>query len=860
MAKVAQLLERIVPKTYRLKFDVNMEAFSFKGTEEIEFELLKPGRELVLHAVRLEIMAAELGPKLKATDIRLNEAEQTVTFGFDQEVKAGPHTLKLEYSGEIQDSLHGFYRSRYEHEGREKWLATTQFEAVHAREAFVCVDEPSAKAVFEMSLTVPDQLSVIANTNILSEEPGGPTPNTGRKTVHFAPTPKMSTYLVAFVVGEFEYIEGSTPEGVAVRIYATPGRKGQLGFALDTAVRTLSFYNEYFGIPYPLPKLDMIAVPDFSVGAMENWGAVTYREVALLLDPAKTSLSNKQRVAEVITHELAHQWFGNLVTMAWWNDLWLNEGFASWMEVYAKDSLFPEWDVWTEFVNTDFAYSMDMDGLANTHPIQVEVDDPRALDEVFDAVSYYKGSSIINMLHHYLGADDFREGLRDYLKKHSYGNTVTHDLWAALARASGKPVDEIMSAWTSQPGYPLVSYDNGELTQRRFYSSPREAAKAKLTAGTVWPIPFGAMLEGGQETPARLVTEATTELPHEVTAAKWFKPNPGQTGFYRSLYTEPMIAAITKPLKDGTLGATDRFGVVDDVFAAIQAGEMSSEVGLELVEALREEANYIVWVAVAGGFGSLEAVVEDEPLREQLDRFGRWLVMPNVERLGWEAKEGEPAFDTLMRPMVLQQAIRYDDEATTREARKRLKAFLEGQPLNPDLRPVVLFAAARHGGTEEFEVILQRYRTEDSPQVKIGFLAALGRFRKPALIKRFLEFGVSEEVRPQDIYIVLAWGMRNREARELTWEWVRKHWGMFLERYGGGGHMLDHFPTYVGAGFATHERAAEIKAFFEAHPHPAIVRPTAQAVEAVELKADWYDRDKLKIRTFADKWETGHKS
>jgi aminopeptidase N len=305
MAKVARLLEQIVPQTYRLQFDIDMDGFAFTGRETVEFELRAPSRELVFHATGLKVETATLAPSRQKARITLDPEAQTVTFGFDEEVPAGTHALAVTFAGEIQESLHGFYRSRYMDDGQEKWLATTQFESIHAREAFVCIDEPAAKAVFEMSLTVPDNLTALANTNVVSEEPADAAGQSGRKTVHFAPTPKMSTYLVAFIVGELEYLEGTTEEGVAIRIYATPGREGQLAFALETSVRALEFYNGYFGIPYPLPKLDMVALPDFAAGAMENWGLVTYREVALLLDPAKTSLANKQRVAEVITHELA---------------------------------------------------------------------------------------------------------------------------------------------------------------------------------------------------------------------------------------------------------------------------------------------------------------------------------------------------------------------------------------------------------------------------------------------------------------------------------------------------------------------------------------------------------------------------
>jgi len=469
----------------------------------------------------------------EAVGVTLNVDDQTVTFAFADEVPAGDHELELKFAGVLGDNLHGFYRSGYKHKGEERWIATTQFEAVHAREGFVCIDEPAAKAVFEVSLTVPSELTAVANTDVLKEESAG-----ARKTVTFTPTPKMSTYLVAYVVGDFERVERQTPEGVMVGVLATPGQTEQLEFALDTAVRTLSFFNEYFGIPYPLPKLDMLALPDFAAGAMENWGLVTYRETALLLDPAQTSLSNKQRVAEVVAHELAHQWFGNLVTMAWWSDLWLNEGFATWVASLAMDKLFPEWEIWTSFIQEEFSQALEMDSLANTHPIQVEVDDPRSLDEIFDAISYAKGASVLNMLHHYLGAEDFRSGLHDYLEAHAYGNSETHDLWTALGKASGKPVDEVMSAWTSQPGYPLIGFDDGQVTQSRFYGSPREAKKAGPSQ--LWPVPFSVALADGAETEPKLIEGEAEELPMELMSSDWFKPNPGQTSVFRTMYTSPM--------------------------------------------------------------------------------------------------------------------------------------------------------------------------------------------------------------------------------------------------------------------------------------------------------------------------------
>jgi aminopeptidase N len=357
------------------------------------------------------------------------------------------------------------------------------------------------------------------------------------------------------------------------------------------------------------------------------------------------------------------------------------------------------------------------------------------------------------------------------------------------------------------------------------------------------------VLPGGSETPQEL-DAGEIDLPAAAASAEWFKPNPGQTAFFRTLYTETMINALKEPLRTKKLQARDRFGVVNDVFAATEAGLTGSGTALRLVEALRNEPDYLVWGAVTSGFASLSAIVEDEPLREELDRFGLWLVGPNVRRLGWDAKDGESVFDTLMRPLVIQQAIRFDDGAVTDEAKRRFELYLKGEAVDPDLRPAVFYAAARHGGEREFDALLEHYRAEESPQVKMSLLAAMGRFHDPKMIDRFLEFGISPDVRPQDIYVVMAWGFRNRKGRDATWSFMKKNWELFLSRYGGGGHMIDRFPAYAADGFATHKMAGEIKEFFVSHPHPATKRPTAQAFEAVELKADWYARDKALIEAF----------
>ncbi len=849
MKTVKRLFDQIQPAHYRIDLDIDMKVFGFTGRETIEFELAKASRKLVFHAAGFKVAQARLADG-QVAKITSQTNDQTVTFTFGKTIPAGRHTLKLELQGTVGDSLHGLYRSTYQQDGQDKQLVTSQFEAVHAREAFVCIDEPAAKAVFEFALTVPDSLVALSNTDPVSVSKLAK----GRKRVEFAPTPKMSTYLAYLGVGEFEHIEGATKRGTVVRVLATPGKLGQLAFALETGIRCLEFYEDYFAIAYPLGKLDMIAVPDFGAGAMENWGAVTYRDTALLLDPAKTSLAQKQRVAEVIAHELAHQWFGNLVTMEWWNDLWLNEGFASWIEVLAQDHLFPEWDVWTQFIVSDLERAQGLDALANTHPIEVEVNDPAELDGIFDAISYSKGASIINMLHSYLGAEMFRDGLRHYLTQHQYGNTVTGDLWQALEIASGQPVTQVMSAWTKTPGYPVLEFDGAVVRQRRFYSSPREAARA--TGREVWPVPVSF---AGTNMTTQLVSSAEERLTSGPNGG-WFKPNPGQTGFYRTLYTPAMLAALKPALQSGELDARDRVGIVQDIVATTEAGLTSSQVLLELVATLRNETNYAVWSALADGLGGLLAITDDETLRRQLEQFGAWFVQPNLERLGWEPATDESAFDTLLRPLVLRLAARFELPAVLKEAKHRFTAFAAGKGGNPDLYTAIFYAVARTGDATQFNQLLELYRNESIPQLKLNLLSALCNFRQPELVDRVLKLSLSKEVREQNLIYVVAGVGSNREGREAGWQFVQDNWTFFLERFGDGGHMLDYFVKLGAGGFVSAAKAGEVQSFFAAHPHPAITRAVAQTAESILLKADWDSRDHEAIGHWLTNWHSGHKA
>ncbi|MBI2338117.1 M1 family peptidase, partial [Candidatus Daviesbacteria bacterium] len=519
MKNKARLPVYVKPERYKIRLKPDLDEFTFTGEETIFLSLEKSVKQITLHSAELEIESAEFihenqdtGPARNAPHINasgshseageagkisFDKKSETATFTFPKLLQKGKGKLRLVFKGILNDKMRGFYRSKYEIAGKVKHLATTQFESTDARRAFPCFDEPSHKAIFDVTLMVPKGIQAISNTieSVVSEH------ESGYQIIEFASTPKMSTYLLAFIVGEFEYIEGRThvssrlrgnDNGVLVRVFTTQGKKAQAKFALDVAIKCLDFYEQYFAIPYPLPVLDLIAIPDFAAGAMENWGAVTYRESTLLIDEERSSTANKQWVALVIAHELAHQWFGNLVTMEWWTHLWLNEGFASFIEYLAIDHIFPQWDIWTQFVANEMGEAFSLDSLKNTHPIEVMVGHPAEISEIFDKVSYSKGASILRMLWQYLGGKDFQKGLQHYLKKHAYENTQTEDLWFCLEEVSGKPVAKVMKNWTSKPGHPVIRVqatgNRLQLRQSRFFSSPISRKETK--DNTIWNIPL----------------------------------------------------------------------------------------------------------------------------------------------------------------------------------------------------------------------------------------------------------------------------------------------------------------------------------------------------------------------------------
>lgn len=801
--KPLKLMETVRPTNYNLLFDVDLEHSRFSGKETVNLAILRPVSRIILNASDLEISSAMLVSRNKIIKPRIkmeNESERLI-LQFSKNIQ-GSAKLLLDFKGKLNDNLLGFYRSKYTSSGKEKYLATTQFEAPYARRAFPCFDEPSYKATFEVSLKIAKGLQAISNMPIKEIRAGN------KKIVTFHRTPKMSTYLLYLGVGEFEFLEDKLDK-ISIRIATTPGKKEQCKFALDLTKKFLSYFQEYSGIRYPLPKLDLIALPDFVVGAMENWGAITFREIYLFFDPKMTSTAAKKRIAMIIAHELWHQWSGDLVTMAWWNDLWLSESFATFMAYKAVDNFFPEWNMWEDFLRAETERALDDDSLKTTHAINVEIKDPHQIEELFDAISYSKGGSILKMLESYLGEETFRKGVSRYLSKHSYGNAASEDLWNSLAAISNKPVKEIMVSWVMQAGYPLVEavLNSGVLAlrQKRFVFNNSLSAK--------WLIPLVVKTDAGTMT--ELLDKAEKKLP---LRADWFKVNFSQSGFYRVKYDEKNISKLIAVIKG--LSALDRWGVQSDLFKISHNGEADLDEYLNLLKSYQHEDSYLVLGSIYSSLRAIYFVFSKEDVWPKVwPKFKNHLTEPFkrvLDRLGWEPKKGEPQKDALLRELAINYLAFAEEPQVLKNGTEKFEAYLKKRELHPDIKSSVFYIAAANGDEKVYNKLVGLYTKTQSQEEKRIILTALGQFRNPDILKKALNFSVGNKVRRQDLIFVFSSVASNPESRAVLLDWVRKNWKI-LESYKKSGQLFIHLMESFITSYVSRDAERTLKKFFATH-------------------------------------------
>lgn len=672
----------------------------------------------------------------------------------------------------------------------------------------------------------------------------------------FEKTPKMSTYLLAFVVGDFDHIKSETSDGILTQIY-TPKSKSHLGkYALDVATKVIPYYKQYFKIPYPLPKIDLLSVIDFAFGAMENWGLIIFREMCLLVDVENTSTTRKQRIALVVGHEIAHQWFGNLVTMKWWDDLWLNEGYASFVEFLCVNHLFPEYDIWTQFVTDTYIPALELDALKNTHPIQVPINHPSEIDEIFDAISYNKAASIIRMLHSFIGDDNFKKGMNIYLERFSYSNAETEDLWEALEEASGLPVKQIMPTWTKQKGFPILEVnhhwqDNNlvlKVSQRRFFVDGSKDQENNLW---VIPIQISSATSPDKEIFSSVMDEKRKEFViKNISKNTWIKVNRGTIGYYRTKYSSDLLDLLISAIRSRELPPLDRLGILNDTLAFARAGETSTVEVLKLLQSFQMEVNSTVWSSIISCLDEIGLLVNNLDFESSFKTFGRSILRTIYTKLGWDCKGNESHLDTILRPCIIEKMIFLDDEEIINEAKKKFELHLTGKCiLSADLKNPVYKAVLRVGDEGTLETMIKLYRESDLQEEKSRILKAIGTVTEEYLIIKVLDFLICDEVRLADTVHVIPSVTMSYKGRFLVWEFFKKNWNLFSERYNAS-YLFPNLVKFVTEHFATEEKAREVEEFFENKSKAGIERAILQGVECIRLNSAWLNRDKEAIRNF----------
>ncbi|MFP4512005.1 MAG: M1 family aminopeptidase [Acidimicrobiales bacterium] len=843
-----RLPRTVVPSHYALVLEPDLEAARFSGSVQIDLEVIEPADELVLNALDLDITSARLvGPNgtTLTGSVAYDPGTERAMIDLDEAAAPGRWRLDLEFDGELNDKLVGFYRSTFtDDSGELRTIAVTQMESTHARRAFPCWDEPDFKATFTVTLVVAEDLTAISNAAQIGDEATGD----GRRRVRFATTMVMSTYLVAFIVGPLEVTEPVTTKGgVPIRIVHPPGKGHLTPYALDAAVFCLDFFSDWFDIPYPGDKVDLVAVPDFAFGAMENLGCVTFREVLLLIDPDSATQPELERLVDVVAHELAHMWFGDLVTMGWWEGIWLNEAFATFMEMLATDAYRPEWQRWVSFGLARTA-AFDVDALANTRPIEFPVISPEDAEGMFDILTYEKGAAVLRMLEQYLGADVFRDGIRQYLRTHEYGNTDTTDLWDAIDSVCDEPVRRIMDTWIYQGGFPAVSVATEaggrrvRLTQERFRTLDPAGGHRDQAQ---WAVPVTLRIgRGTTSSIERVLLDGDTVTVDLESRADWVLVNADSTGFYRAHYAPAAREALIEARR--SLSNLERYSLVDDAWAAVLAAELDAPAFVDLCRRLAvDEDDLAVWQRLAAGLGSLDRIVADDA-RDAWAATVRSIVAPALERVGWEPTGDEDERHRQLRgTLVRTLAILGDDTAAIERARSIHDRALGGESgLDPALVAAAVEVVAATGTTEDFDRFVEHQEQAETPQERQRYLHALADFPGEAEFVRLLDMSLTDAIRTQDAAFVLRRAMHNREHGPRAWEFVRDRWDAVNERLPSMTivRMLDGVRS-----MSRPELAADVEAFFADHPLPQATKTLAQHLEAMRVNVGLREREARRI-------------
>ena len=829
MTKVPRLLDTFTPNHYNLTLDLTRaEEKEFSGTVIISGE--STSESISLHSKGLTIQSATIDNQ--PADVSFGEFDELRLS--QPNLENGNHTIHINFSGTITDAMHGLYPCYFTHDDVKKQLFATQFESHHAREVFPCVDEPAAKAEYDLTLITRPGITVLGNMPVKSEEE-----NDDSRTTTFEKTPRMSSYLLAFVIGELHKKSARTKSGVEVNVWATPAQnENTLDFALDIATRSIDFYDEYFGVKYPLPKSDHVALPDFSSGAMENWGLITYRESCLLADPELTPESSRRFIATVIAHELSHQWFGNLVTMNWWNDLWLNESFANMMEYVAIDALQPDWHMWEDFATNEVTAALRRDSLDGVQSVQADVNHPDEISTLFDpAIVYAKGGRLLVMVRKLIGEEAFRAGLKSYFEKFAYKNTVGNDLWQELESASGQPIVNLMNAWISQPGLPVVSVSNSHntviLSQERFFIGEHQPSDA------LWPIPLFA----NQPLDVKILNkkEAT------VSIEKPLQLNCGLSAHFITKYDESTREYLLKNITE--LPTLDKICILQDATILARAGFENSASLLPLALSLKTETNEKVFGMATGALTELRKFVDDnDAARDSLKKISGEFARATFEELGWDEKAGESDDDRERRTTALSLMMYSEDEEVLNEAKTRFdNNKLEDLPT--EIRALIISANVRHFETPEMiDNLFATYKNTPSNDLQNDIAIGLTSTKNPKTAEKILaNIKDSNIIRPQDASRWFVYLIRTRENRQIAWNWLKENWAWVEDTFGDD-KSYDDFIRYAATALLTTNELNDFQQFFEPMMDiPALTRTIKLGITEISARVELIERDKADV-------------
>ncbi len=850
---VTRLFEQFQPENYELELHPDPESMLFSGRVTIHGKKVgRPSKRLTFHQSGLKITSANIIKHDKKGDLSVNVSRinnqasyDEVRLHSDSLIYPGQYSVTMEFSGEITRPMHGIYPCFYKHEGQDKKLIATQFESHHAREAFPCIDEPEAKATFDLTLTTPGGQTVLANTPIKTQST-----SKKRQTTTFETSPKMSTYLLAFAFGELHSVSAKTKDGVVVSSWATVAQpKAHLSYANNEAVQYLEFFTDYFKTPFPLKKLDQIALPDFDSLAMENWGLITFREVGLLADPENRSISGEQLISLVIAHEVSHQWFGNLVTMRWWDDLWLNESFASIMENIAPDKLHPDWQQWEDFASGRVISCSHRDIYKDVQPVAVEVKHPDEIMTLFDpAIVYAKGARLLNMLREYIGEDAFRTGLQSYFKKYAFTNTSRSDLWQEFSHSSKQDIEKLMTPWLQKPGMPLVrvkrEHNSLLLSQKRFLMDGDDAV-------STWPVPLLA----DQKLEPAIFDAKSARI--EVSKTTMPLLNIHGNGHYIVSYDDPDAQEnLRSRIIDQSVDSLGRINLINDMLLLARAGEYSLSPMLELAVKCAREPRVAVWSMFMRTVGQVQVLTDGAELTEKhLRKYEQKLAQYWYDKLGWTDKPKDDQNTKHLRSTALSLSLAGESPDAISHALEAFERLGNVEKLPAEQRAMIAGAAVHHGKPSHIKQLMDEYASSHNPEVKQAICQALCATRDVAVAKRLIEWGLGDKgaVRQQDIDHWFAYLMRNYRTRDLAWDWLVANWGNLLKLFAGSKHM-EYFIWYSSGPVSTSEWRAKFKKFFEPKiKEPSLKRNIQIALGEIDVRVAWREREEEQLKKYLKK-------